>query len=118
MTIEITVTAKTTRLMAALSVAERVTASSLAEPAHLRVDSHLDWGYLPGTYVPRVGVLLYFHHSTDAVRQFAESFGLEVAERSQGADDEDVYTYADGVLDEVPFRAWTLNAVETPAVAA
>lgn len=118
MTGEITVPTRTTRLMAALSVAERITAASPAEPAHLRVDSHIDWDYIPGTYVPRVGVLLYFHHSTDAVGQFAEAFGLEVAERSMGADNEDVYTFADGVLDEVPFRAWTLNAAEVPAVAA
>lgn len=118
MTDQITVPARTTKLMAALSVAERITSESLAEPAHLRVDTLHDWGCAPGTYESQIGVLLYFHLSTADVHRFAEVFGLEVVERPHGAKHEDVYTYADGVLDEVPFRAWTLNAAVSSAVAA
>ncbi|RPE40206.1 hypothetical protein EDD90_3242 [Streptomyces sp. Ag109_O5-1] len=116
MTTEITFRPGLEGLMAALSVAEQVTAASPAVPDQVNLTSaHFD--YVPGTDFQRpTGVLLFFHRSIEQVREFAAAFGLETADRAHG--ETDVYTYAEGVLNGVPFRAWTLTAVEAPAVAA
>ncbi|MFJ1667431.1 hypothetical protein ACIOK4_13785 [Streptomyces bottropensis] len=110
MTEQTTAQSKTHRLMAALSVAERLTAESPITPSNLRVDGHSDWAS------PLIGVLLYFHRDPEAVRVFAEHFSLTVLQRGCGEDDE--YTLADGVVDGVPFRAWSLTEVKSSAVAA
>lgn len=110
MTIESTEPTKVDRLMAALSLAEKLTAESPVIPSNLRVDNHADWSSAS------IGVLFYFHRDPGAVRAFAEHFSVPVSRRGCGADDE--YTLAEGVVDGVPFRAWTLTTVEVSAVAA
>jgi hypothetical protein len=97
--------------MAALSVAEQLTASAPVLPHGVQISSdHFD--YVPGTDFKRpTGVLLFFASSVDQVRAFAEALDVTVAEREHPG--EKTYTYADGVLDGVPFRAWTLTAVES-----
>jgi|GEM_PF-4770472 len=100
--------------MAALSVAEQVTASCPTPPSHINLnDANFD--YIPETGFKRpMGVLLYFHQRVDLVREFAQAFGLVVADRPHPP--EDTFTYAEGVIDGVPFRAWTLTPAEDAAV--
>ncbi|MET7458477.1 hypothetical protein ABZT03_43045 [Streptomyces sp. NPDC005574] len=102
-------------LMAALSVAEQVTAKSPVTPHGVAISKdHFD--HVPGTDFERpMGVLLHFYPGVEQVREFAEALGVEVAERPHG--DEDTYTYAEGVLNGVPFRAWTLVAADEIASA-
>lgn len=99
-------------LMAALSAAEQLAASSPVVPSHVRIDEHSSW------FVDRarpLGVHLYFHRDENAVRAFADSVGAAV----QQLDDEaDRLTSASGALNGVPFRAWTLTNAEVTAVAA
>jgi hypothetical protein len=103
-------------LMAALSVAERLTANAPVPPHGVTISSD-HFGYAPDTDFKRpTGVLLFFAASVDQVRAFAEALHVAVAEREHPG--EKTYTYAEGVLDGVPFRAWTLTDAEAPAVAA
>lgn len=116
MTTEITFRPGTEGLMAALSVAEKLTAASPVAPTSLQI-THNDFDYVPGTFNRPTGVELYFHSAVDKVREFAEAFGVEVAERPrQGL--YTLFTYADGSLDGVPFRAWTLTEERVAAVTA
>ncbi|MFJ6061658.1 hypothetical protein ACIQHU_01320 [Streptomyces tendae] len=101
-------------IMAALSVAEQVASSVPAIPASVDLNSaHFD--YVPGTYERPMGVLFYFHRSTESVREFAETLGLEVQDRPHDATS--TYVFAEGALNGVPFRAWTIVTIETSAVA-
>lgn len=103
-------------LMAALSVAEQITACAPVPPHGVQIGSD-HFGYVPGTDFKRpTGVLLFFASNVDQVRAFAEALRLPVAEREHPG--EQKYTFAEGVLNGVPFRAWTLTAAESPAVAA
>lgn len=117
MTTEITVPTQTERLMAALSVAERLTSESPVAPTQVGTACNRSWGFVPGTYEPLTGVDLYFHHSPENVRQFAAQVGATVGEelRNNG---KSLFTHADGVVDGVPFQAWALTTVEASAVAA
>lgn len=112
MTTEITFRPGTDGLMAALSVAEQLTAASPAVPSNLKLNS-CEFAPIEGGWERPTGVLLYFHLSPENVRAFAERFGAVVGEEPRPGDD--TYTYADGVLDGVPFRAWTLLKNETAA---
>jgi sugar phosphate isomerase/epimerase len=93
--------------MAALALAERLTAQSPIVPSHVRIDPS-DWDCIDvdGTFKRPAGVQLYFHRSLENVHAFAEAFGATVDEQPHPG--ENTYWYADGVLDGVPFRAWTL----------
>jgi hypothetical protein len=62
-------------------------------------------------------VELYFHLSVDKVGEFAGAFGAEVRERPREGQ-WSLFTYADGLLDGVPFRAWTLTNEPVAQVAA
>ena len=116
MTTQITFRPGLEGLMAALSAAEQLTASSPVPPHGVTISSD-HFGYVPDTDFKRpMGVLLFFRRSVDQVRAFAEVVHVTVAEREHPGDQ--TYTYAEGVLDGVPFRAWTLTDVEAPAVAA
>jgi len=99
-------------LMAALAVAEQLSAGSSTVPASVRVDEHSGW--LVGQERP-LGVHLYFHRDEDAVRAFADRFE---AKTNSVVDGPDRLTVASGVLSGVPFRAWTLTDVEAAQVAA
>lgn len=113
MTTEITFRAGTEGLMAALSVAEKLTSASPVQPTQLIVTTG-DFAYVPGTYNRPTGVELYFHQDVDKVREFAQAFGATATERPrQGA--YSLFTYADGSLDGVPFRAWTLTNEQAEA---
>ncbi|MFI1728241.1 hypothetical protein ACH40E_03170 [Streptomyces acidicola] len=116
MTNEVTFRPGVEGLMAALAVAERLTADSPAAPASLDIDQH-EFDYVPGTFNRPTGVRLYFHRDLASVRAFAEAFGAEMSEKSREGE-WTLYTYADGALDGVPFRAWTLTNAEDAAVAA
>jgi hypothetical protein len=106
------VPSRTARFMAAYAVAEHVTAASPVAPWSTSVAMHEDWGYVPGSFEYRVGPQLHFG-SAGEVRRFAEALGLVVVDEPRGRDQ--AYVFADGVMDEVPFRAWTL--AKSPAVA-
>lgn len=99
-------------LMAALAVAEQLAASSPVVPSSARADEHSGW--LVDQQHP-IGVHLYFHRDEAAVRAFADHFGAETASVVDGPDR---LTTANGALNGVPFRAWTLTDVEAAAVAA
>lgn len=99
-------------LMAAFAAAEELAAASPVVPTHVRIDEHSGW------FVDQarpLGVHLYFHRDEDAVRAFADCFGAETATTVDGPDR---CMAAGGVLNGVPFRAWTLTDVEVRAVAA
>lgn len=112
MTNEVTFRPGIEGLMAALAVAEQLSAGSNTVPASVRVDEHSGWAV--GQQKP-LGVHLYFHRDEAAVRAFADRFS---ARTSSIVDGPDRLTVASGVLNGVPFRAWTLVDVEAPAVAA
>lgn len=116
MTTQITFRPGLEGLMAALSVAEQLTASSPVLPHGVQIGSdHFD--YAPGTDFQRpTGVLLFFAQSAENVYAFAEAVHVAVQEREHSA--EQTYTFAEGVLDGVPFRAWTLTNTVVSAVAA
>jgi hypothetical protein len=95
-------------LMAALSAAEHVVADAPTCPAQIRIESETSFGSYPGTYEPVVGVIAYFHRAPDLVAEFAAHFGVPALERPHGTDGM-VYTYADGSVEGVPFRAWALS---------
>lgn len=111
---ETTAPSMTHRFMAAYAVAENVTALSPVAPDSVNVAPHSDWGYIPDTFEWQIGVQLSFR-SVDDVRQFAKALFVQVAERPHG-DTTRTYTFADGVLNGVPFRAWVLT--DAAAVAA
>ncbi|MFJ8145986.1 hypothetical protein ACIQ6R_13030 [Streptomyces sp. NPDC096048] len=99
-------------IMTALAVAEQVAATAPAVPTSVQVnDGHFD--YVPGTFERPMGVLFYFHRNAENVQAFAEAFALDVQNRDH--DGTTTYVYAEGALNGVPFRAWTLQDVETPA---
>ena len=98
-----------------MSAAEHVTAASPVAPDSVSLEPLGDWGFVPGTSRFRIGVQLHFDGAGDVLR-FAEALRLTVAERAY--DEKRVYVFADGVLNEVPFRAWALARVESSAVAA
>ncbi|MGP4084141.1 hypothetical protein [Streptomyces sp. KR55] len=117
MTTQITFRPGTAGLMAALSIAETLAANSPAVPSSIDIDSgDFDLIEVEGVFERPIGVTIYFHRSPENVLAFAEKFGATVGERPHG--DEDTYTYADGVLDGVPFRAWALERAADKAVAA
>lgn len=105
----------TEQFMAALSAAEYVTATSPAAPDSVSLSPLNEWGFIPGTSQFRIGVQLHFDGAGD-VRRFAKALRLTATERPY--DEQRVYVFADGVLNEVPFRAWALARVESSAVAA
>jgi hypothetical protein len=105
----------TEQFMAALSAAEHVTASSPVAPDSVSLSPLNEWGFIPGTSQFRIGVQLHFDSARDVLR-FAKALHLTVTERPH--DEERMYVFADGVLNEVPFRAWVLARVESSAVAA
>lgn len=105
----------TEQFMAALSAAEHITATSPVAPDSVSLAPHSDWGFVPGTCQSQIGVQLHFDGAGDVLR-FAKALRLAVAERPH--DEQRVYVFADGVLNEVPFRAWALARVESSAVAA
>jgi hypothetical protein len=100
--------------MGALSAAEHIAAACPVAPNTISVAPHSEWGYLPGSFEWRLGVQLAFL-APDSVRQFAASLGVAVQERPYA---DGLQTYADGVLNGVPFRAWSLTDIESSAVAA
>jgi hypothetical protein len=101
-------------VMAALSAAEQVASSVPVIPASVDLNSaHFDC--VPGTYERPMGVLFYFHRSTESVREFAGTLGLDVQDRPHDATS--TYIFAEGALNGVPFRAWTIVDVATSAVA-
>jgi hypothetical protein len=102
--------------MAALSTAEKLAAASPVAPTSLQISSN-SFDAVPGTYVRPIGVELYFHRSVDKVGEFAEVFGAVVRERPREGQ-WSLFTYADGWLDGVPFRAWTLTNEPVAQVAA
>lgn len=116
MTTEITFRPGTEGLMAALSAAEKLTSASPVAPTALQITSG-DFDYVPGTYDRPTGVEVYFHCDADKVVEFAEAFGAEVASRPREGQ-WTLFTYADGAVDGVPFRAWTLTNEQPAAVAA
>jgi hypothetical protein len=105
---------KIDRLMAALSVAERLTAESPVAPDSVAVTEHTAFGYIPGAFVWAIGVVLNMHRDPDGVRAFAEAFGVEVKAELWN-DGSDVHTFADGVVGGVPFRAYALMEVTAEA---
>jgi hypothetical protein len=106
---------QTEQFMAALSAAEHVTAATPVDPSRIVLAAHSDWGFIPGTFVNRIGVQLHFGR-VDEVQQFAEALHVDVAEREHPG--EKTYTFADGVVGDVPFRAWALSDAKSSAVAA
>jgi hypothetical protein len=107
------VPSRTARFMAAYAVAEHVTAVSAVEPQEVKAAAHSDWGYVPGTFEWRIGVHVQLD-SVEEVRHFADVFDVAVVERDHGGGRS--FWFADGVMDEVPFRAWVLADAEVPAV--
>lgn len=105
-------------LMAALSAAEQLAAIAPVPPHGVQISSD-HFGYAPDTDFKRpTGVLLFFPQDVDQVRAFAKAVHVTVAERDHDGSGQQTYTFAEGVLNGVPFRAWTLTAAESPAVAA
>lgn len=87
---------------AALAVVERLLAASPTLPDTVWIDCH-EWA--PDV----VRVELNFHLSPDGVREFAEMVGSEATTRPHtNAPDSPEYTEASGVLDGIPWHAWTL----------
>jgi hypothetical protein len=107
---------QTDQIMAALSVAEKLAAASPVAPTSLQISSN-SFDAEPGCYVRPIGVELYFHLSVDKVGEFAGAFGADVRERPREGE-WSLFTYADGLLDGVPFRAWTLTNEPVAQVAA
>ncbi|MFJ8785020.1 hypothetical protein [Streptomyces sp. NPDC102476] len=115
MTSQITAPTSIGRFMAALSTAEHVTADSPVAPYRVCLEPNSDWGYVPGSFEWRIGVLLQFE-SVAEVARFAEALHVVVAERDHGGSQ--TYTFADGELNGIPFRAWALVDAKSSAVAA
>lgn len=116
MTTEITLRPEVGALMAALSAAEKLTSASPVAPTSLQISNN-GFEPAPGTYKRPVGVEMYFHLDVDKVSAFAEAFGTVVESRPRNGQYR-LFTYADGVLDGVPFRAWTLTGEQEAAVMA
>lgn len=116
MTNEITFRPGTEGLMAALAAAEQLTAGAPTPPTSIAI-SRNEFDYVPGTFDRPTGVLLYFHRDLESVRAFADAVGAEMGERPHESE-WTLYAYADGALNGVPFRAWTLTNAEDAAVAA
>lgn len=104
----------TAQFMGALSAAEHIAAACPVAPSTISIASLSEWGYLPGSYEWRLGVQLAFL-APDSVRRFAEALGVVVQERPYA---DGLQTYADGVVNGVPFRAWSLTEVKSSVVAA
>lgn len=107
MTTEITFRPGIEGLMAALSVAEKLTATTPVLPHHLSIEPN-EFDYVPGTFERPMGVVLYFHLAPESVAAFAGALGVEVREQTREGQ-WTLYTHADGSLDGVPFRAWALT---------
>ena len=116
MTTEITFRPGAEGLMAALAVAEKLTSAAPVAPTSLQITRN-EFEYVPGTYNRPTGVEVYFHRAVDKVTAFAEAFDAVVTSRPSTGE-YTLFTYADGVLDGVPFRAWTLTNEQDTAVAA
>ncbi|WP_030344891.1 hypothetical protein [Streptomyces sp. NRRL S-1022] len=116
MTTQVTFRPGAAGLMAALSVAEKLTSISPVTPRGIQITAN-GFDYVPGTYDRPIGVELYFHESIENVQSFAQTAEISVANRPHPGP-YNLFTFADGVLDGVPFRAWTLTTEGTVAAAA
>lgn len=99
---QITSPTKIDRLMAALSAAEQMAANSPAIPTAISVQDNLDGSFT---------VEVFFHHRPEDVAAFAAAFGSVASARPHYGDDTKTYTSADGSVDGIAFRAWSLDAV-------
>lgn len=98
--------------MAALSAAENLVAQSPAEPYTVDVSHHSAFP------ADAVGVLMFFRQDPNGVRDFAAAMGVEPGRTAAEFGGRPlVDTVASGVLDGVPYMAWTrvYETAEQPA---
>lgn len=94
-------------LMAALATAEHVASTTPTIPTDLMLRGDCEGGYT---------LDLYFHHRPADVAEFAAAFGTVATARPNVPEDETkVHTSAEGTVNGIPFRAWSLDTVEAPA---
>lgn len=91
----------TDRLMHVLAAAEQLVALCPATPTALDLTAHSSF---PAGVM---GVVLFIPNDASAVGEFARRMGVTAATSAHDYLPESLYVQAAGVLDDVPFLAWT-----------
>lgn len=95
------------RLMAALSTAEHIVSVTPVIPTDLKISDDCEGGYT---------LDLFFYRRPADVAAFADAFGTVATARPHDENTK-TFTSAEGTVNGIPFRAWSLDTIESPAAA-